>query len=118
MQLASVFLTSGSMKKVLGQMRIPMTMVFSGMIMGARYTGLQKLAVGMILSSVWMFMVVVGGGKTVIGEAVKDPDFLVGFAVMILANLAAVFGTLVSEKFLKKGAKTSFYIRMFHIQCT
>jgi len=116
MQLATIFLTSGSMRKVLGQMRIPLTMVFSGTIMGATFTGLQKLAVGMILCSVWMFIVVVGGGKSVLFP--MDGNFMLGLLVMVLANLAAVFGTLVAEKFLKKGAKTSFYIQMFWIQVT
>jgi hypothetical protein len=114
MQLASLFL-SGSMKKVLGQLRIPLTMVMSGTIMGATYSGLQKLAVGMILSSVFLFIGVVNGGS-VLGN--MDGDFMIGLLVMILANLAAVFATLVSEKFLKKGAKTSFYIQMFWIQIT
>merc|ERR1719201_1752743 len=118
MLLASTLLESGSMRKVLGQMRIPLTMIFSGSIMGATFTGLQKLAVGMILVSVWMFIVVVDGGGSVVGEKVGDPQFLAGLMVMILANLAAVFGTLVSEKFLKKGAKESFYIQMFQIQIT
>lgn len=118
MLLASTLLESGSMRKVLGQMRIPLTMIFSGSIMGATFTGLQKLAVGMILVSVWMFIVVVDGGGSVLQDKLADVGFLCGLGVMILANLSAVFGTLVSEKFLKKGAKTSFYIQMFHIQCT
>ncbi len=90
--------------------------VFSGTIMGATYTGLQKLAAGMILCSVWMFIVVVGGGESVLFP--MEGNFMLGVLVMVLANLAAVFGTLVSEKFLKKGAKTSFYIQMFWIQLT
>lgn len=60
-------LIDGAMKKVVNQARIPMTAFLSTILMGAQYTGLQWMGIGVILCSVCGFQVLtkgsIGGGS-------------------------------------------------------
>lgn len=119
MTLGNLYL-SGSLKKVLSQFRIPITAVVSGFVMGTKYTNLQKLVITLITTSVWVFVVIVEGGGNLFksGDAEKDANITIGLIIAVMANLFAVFATVVTEKFLKKDKSTPFYIQLSQVMIT
>jgi len=108
--IANKFL-QGALKKILLQMRIPMTAFLASFITGATYTGLQWCCIALLVCTVVSFNFLQGGGAGAGGDKI-----VVGVFLLILQSFFAVMGSLVAEKFLKKKSSCPFNIQKFQIE--
>jgi len=100
----------GSLKKVLGQIRIPLTALAGKFILGKGYTAAQWVAILAIFAGTFGFTYLTGS----MGE--DSSNFVLGLIFVILTNVCGVIGSLLSEKFLKRNKGTPFYVQKSQIE--
>ncbi|CAD7973110.1 unnamed protein product [Amoebophrya sp. A25] len=106
-QVQNLYLAQGT-KKVLAQLRIPLTALFSMTITGAKYTSLQWLMIGMIVASVFEFQMLQETGGLFDRE-----NSMLGLIFSVLASICAVIGSLVGEKIMKESKTLPFCLQKF-----
>ncbi|CAD7948002.1 unnamed protein product [Amoebophrya sp. A120] len=102
---------SGATRKVFSQLRIPLTALFSMIIMGAGYTTLQWLMIFSITVGVFQFQMMQEPS-----DLFDSTDVIIGLVLSILTNICAVLGSLFGEKVMKESKKLPFYLQKFQFE--
>lgn len=115
--MVSQFIDAGT-KKVLNQLRIPITAVVGRFVMNKGYTPLQWMAVIMISISALVFDKLRASPEESWqkGNKAGGDSFTAGFTCSLLCSFFACLGSVVSEKFLKKGGKVAPWIQKAQIE--
>jgi len=108
--LQNNFLSSPSVRKVLNNLRILLTAMFTRMIMGTGYTQMQWCLIVTIVLVTFQFLFLTSAEMN---PFVGDKDLILGMIFNLIASLAAVFGSLLGEKHMKANKHLPFYLQNF-----
>lgn len=112
--LVSKYLDAGA-KKVLNQLRIPMTALIGRFIMGSSYSTLQWLGMTAVLAGCACFHFLTQEATSE-DNAEAQKGMMLGVVFLVFQNILAVVGSLFAEKFLKSQKKNAFYKQKFQIE--
>ena len=96
MNLVQNIYITGATRKVFSQLRIPLTALFSMIVMGAGYSTLQWMMIFAITCSVFQFQMLQEPT-----DLFDSTDVIIGLVLSIMTNVCAVLGSLFGEKIMK-----------------
>eukprot|EP00392_Amoebophrya_sp_AT5.2_P012677 g12784.t1 len=111
MNLVQNIYITGATRKVFSQLRIPLTALFSMIVMGAGYSTLQWMMIFAITCSVFQFQMLQEPT-----DLFDSTDVIIGLVLSIMTNVCAVLGSLFGEKIMKDSKKLPFYLQKFQFE--
>lgn len=110
LQMVQLQFISSSTQKVFSQLRIPLTALFSVIVLRAGYSPLQWGMISGITAAVIQFELL-QKPEDLFGD--PDGQIFQGFVLSLLASTAAVLGSIFGEKAMKESRALPIYLQKF-----